>query len=57
VRFSFWDDGDCNNLYNAFDAGAGAVVQQWTHWAATYEVGRRVQGLGFRVLEIRRSGL
>ena len=35
VRFSFWSDGDCDNVYNAFDAGSGAVVEQWTHWAAT----------------------
>ena len=40
VRFSFWGDGDCDNVYNAFDAGSGAVVEQWTHWAATYEAGR-----------------
>lgn len=37
LRFSFWGDGDCDNVYNAFDAGSGAVVRQWTHWAATYE--------------------
>ena len=41
VRFSFWSDGDCDNVYNAFDAGSGAVVEQWTHWAATYEAGTR----------------
>jgi hypothetical protein len=29
MRFSFWNDGDCDNVYNTFDAGSGAVVEQW----------------------------
>ena len=41
MRFSFWNDDDCDNVYNAFDAGSGAVVEQWTHWAATYEARRK----------------
>jgi hypothetical protein len=42
VRFSFWGDEECTNVYNPFDAGAGAIVQQWTHWYGLADAARHV---------------